>query len=57
VEPDVEPTGSVFKVTIQHPDGTETKVQVDGNTGQVLTTETDGQDGQNDQSDQPGDPQ
>ena len=52
VDQDVEPTGPVFDVTIQHPDGTETKVQVDANTGQVLSTETEGQDGQDDQ---PGD--
>ena len=45
VDQDVEPTGPVFDVTIQHPDGTETKVQVDANTGQVLSTETEGQDG------------
>jgi hypothetical protein len=60
VDQDVELTGAVFDVKIQHPDGTETKVQVDATTGQVLSTETDGPDGQNDQNDQndqPGDPQ
>jgi Peptidase propeptide and YPEB domain len=54
VDQEDESTGPVFDVKIQHPDGSETKVQVDANTGQVLSTETDGQD---DQNDQPGDPQ
>lgn len=54
VEQDVESTGPVFDVKIQHPDGTETKVQVDATTGQVTSTETDGVDTPNDPTDQPG---
>ena len=29
VDQDVEPTGPVFEVTVGHPDGSRTKVQVD----------------------------
>ena len=57
VERDTEQTGPVFDVTIQHPDGTETKVEVDANTGQVLSTEADGQDGQDEQNEPADDPQ
>jgi hypothetical protein len=55
VEPDVEATGPVFDVEIQHTDGTETKVEVDATTGHVISTETDGADNPNDPADQPGD--
>jgi hypothetical protein len=51
VEQDGEPAGPVFDVKVQHPDGTETKVEVDAATGQVLSTETEGQGVQNGQDD------
>ena len=41
VEQDTEATGPVFDVTVQHADGTETKVEVDATTGQIISTETD----------------
>jgi uncharacterized membrane protein YkoI len=49
VDQDMEPTGAVFDVTIQHTDGSETKVEVAAANGHVLSTETDGPDGQSDQ--------
>lgn len=57
VEPDVEPTGPVFDVKVLHADGSETKVEVDANTGQVISTETDGADDPNEPNDQPDDGQ
>jgi hypothetical protein len=57
VEQETEQTGPVFDVKIQHPDGTETKVEVDANTGRVISTETDGQDGQDEQNEPADDPQ
>jgi hypothetical protein len=54
VEQDVEATGPVFDVKVQHPDGTETTVEVDATTGRVISTETDGAD---DPADRPGGPQ
>ena len=55
VEQDVESTGPVFDVKVLHADGSETKVEVDANTGQVISTETDGPDAANDPADLPGD--
>lgn len=52
VEQDVEPTGTVFDVKIQHTDGSETTVEVDATTGKVISSETDGPDGRDGQ---PGD--
>jgi len=52
VEQDVESTGTVFDVKIQHADGSETTVEVDATTGRVISSETDGPDGQDGQ---PGD--
>ena len=52
VEQDVESTGTVFDVKIQHTDGSETTVEVDATTGKVISSETDGPDGQDGQ---PGD--
>jgi hypothetical protein len=44
VDQDVEAAGPVFDVTIRRSDGTETKVEVATNTGQILSTETQDQD-------------
>jgi hypothetical protein len=52
VDQDVESTGPVFDVKVQHTDGSETKVEVAANTGTVISTETDAPDGQNEPQDQ-----
>lgn len=39
VDQDTEPTGLVYDVKIQHADGTETKVEVDATTGQVISAQ------------------
>jgi uncharacterized membrane protein YkoI len=56
VDQDVEATGPVYDVKIQHSDGSETKVAVDAATGKVVSTETDAPDGQDGTPDQPDQP-